>query len=88
MSYSAEDLKQKLLQMYPEIAKYGLSLDLEFDPEKNAWVVSFVKGNHRRHAFLDKADADACIEGSVCIYLGVLITQYIKDLEEEISGKK
>jgi len=87
MSYSTEQLKEKLLRMYPEIGKYGLSLDLEFDPEKNAWVVSFVKGNHRRHAFLDKSDADACIEGSVCIYLGVLITQYIKDLEEEISGK-
>jgi hypothetical protein len=85
MSYTTEDLKKKLLEMYPEIKTYGLSTKIEFDEGKNAWVVSFNKGNHRRHAFLDKGDADACIEGNACIYLGVLIAQYIKDLEAEIS---
>lgn len=87
MGYSEVDLKKKLIELYPEITKFGLSLGLEFDEEKSAWVVSFEKGNHRRHAFLDKKDADSCIEGNVCIYLGVLIEQYIKDLEMEISGK-
>ena len=87
MGYSEADLEQKLLEMYPEITKYGLSLSLSFDQEKDAWIVSFEKGNHRRHAILDKKDADACLNGNVCIYLGMLITQYIKDLEEEISGR-
>lgn len=87
MGYTKADLEKKLLALYPEITKYGLSLGLEFDEEKNAWVVSFEKGKHKRHAFLDKKDADSCIEGNVCIYLGVLIEQYIKDLEREISGK-
>jgi hypothetical protein len=86
MSYSPEELKKKLLTMYPEIDRYGLSIELDFDQNKNAWVVSLIKGPHRRHAFLDKKDADACMEGNVCIYLGVLITQYIKDLQEEMEG--
>jgi hypothetical protein len=86
MSYGKEDLKKKLLEMYPEITTYGLSTALDFDKGKNAWVVSFEKGKHTRHAFLDKRDADACIEGNACIYLGVLIAQYIKDLEAEIGG--
>jgi hypothetical protein len=86
MSYTKEDLTKKLLEMYPEITTYGLSTTLDFDDEKNAWVVSFKKGKHSRHAFLDKRDADACIEGNACIYLGVLIAQYIKDLEAEIGG--
>ncbi len=85
MSYSEADLEQKLLDMYPEITKYGLSLSLSFDQEMNAWIVSFEKETHKRHAILDKKDADACLDGNVCIYLGMLITQYIKDLEEEIS---
>ena len=87
MAYTEADLEKKLLEMYPEITKFGLSLGLEFDHEKTAWVVSFEKGNHKRHAFLDKKDADSCLEGNLCIYLGVLITQYIKDLEMELSGK-
>jgi hypothetical protein len=86
MSYTQDDLKGKLLEMYPEINKYGLSLDLEFDEGKNAWIIGFRKENHQRHAILDKKDADACVDGNVCIYLGMLITQYIKDLEEEIKG--
>jgi hypothetical protein len=87
MSYTEADLKGKLEEMYPEIAKYGLTLSLKFDEGMQAWIVSFAKQDHKRHAILDKTDADACMEGNVCIYLGVLITQYIKDLEEEISGR-
>jgi hypothetical protein len=86
MGYSEADLEKKLLEMYPEITKYGLALSLTLDQEKDAWIVSFQKGNHKRHAILDKKDADACLDGNVCIYLGMLITQYIKDLEEEIAG--
>jgi hypothetical protein len=85
MSYSEADLEKKLLDMYPEITKYGLSLSLSFDQEKDAWIVSFAKESHKRHAILDRKDADACVDGNVCIYLGMLITQYIKDLEEEIA---
>jgi len=87
MSYTKDGLKSKLLKMYPEIKSFGLSTELEFDSGKNAWVVTFSKGNHSRHAFLDKKDADTCMEGNACIYLGVLIAQYIKDLEAEISAK-
>ena len=87
MSYTKDELKSKLLEMYPEITSYGLSTELEFDSGKDAWVITFSKGDHNRHAFLDKKDADACMEGNACIYLGILIAQYIKDLEAEISAK-
>lgn len=86
MGYTKDDLAGKLIEMYPEISRYGLSLDLAFDEAMNAWIVSFEKESHKRHAILDKKDADACMEGNACIYLGVLIIQYIKDLEEEIRG--
>jgi len=86
MGYTKDDLEKKLLEMYPEIIRFGLSISLEFDEGKNAWVVGFEKGTHKRHAFLDKKDADACMVGNACIYLGILIAQYIKDLEAEITG--
>ena len=87
MGYTKDDLNKKLSEMYPEIKTYGLSVGLEFDEGKDAWVVTFSKGNKTRHAFLDKKDADACSNGNACIYLGVLIAQYIKDLEAEILAK-
>ena len=87
MGYTQVALENKLLEMYPQIEKYKLSLELSFDQEKNAWIIAFKKGNHKRWAILDKGDADSCMDGNMCIYLGTLIAQYIKDLEAEITGK-
>jgi len=88
MGYTKEDLRRKLLEMYPEIKAFGLSLSLEFDEGKDAWVVTLEKGAHKRHAFLDKKDADSCIGGNLCVYLGMLIAQYIKDMELLVSKKR
>ena len=88
MDYTRADLEEKLIEMYPEINRYGLSLSLYLDEGKNAWVATFAKDSHQRHAYLDKNDADACMQGNACIYLGVLIVQYIKDIEEEIAAEK
>ena len=52
MSYTKEDLKTKLLEMYPEIQTFGLSLSLELDKGKDAWVVSFEKGGTGAMPFL------------------------------------
>ncbi len=87
MGYTQVALEDKLFEMHPDLTKYGISLQLEFDEPKNAWIIHFVKGGHKRYAILDKEDADSCMDGNVCIYLGVLVGQYIKDLEKEISGK-
>ncbi|MGE5892832.1 MAG: hypothetical protein ACM34I_02140 [bacterium] len=87
MGYTQVALENKLLEMYPQIQKYGLSISLSFDTERNAWIISFQKGKHKRYAILDKKDADDCMDGNMCIYLGTLIAQYIKDLEKEITGK-
>jgi hypothetical protein len=79
-------MKNKLFEMYPEIKSFALKVDLGFDQEKNVYVVAFSKGDHSRHAFLDKGDADSCIEGNARIYLGVLIAQYIKTLKKKSKG--
>ncbi len=39
MGYTKESLKDKLLEMYPDITEEGISLTLEFDEEKNAWII-------------------------------------------------
>lgn len=86
MGYTQVGLEDKLLEMYPELMKEGVALALSFDEGRNAWVIKFSKGKHSRFAFLDKQDADDCMDGYKCIYLGTLIEQYVKDLEEELQG--
>jgi len=86
MGYTQVALEDRILAMYPELERNGIAVSLEFDKKKDAWVVHFTKGSHKRYAFLDKKDADSCMDGQSCIYMGTLISQYVKDLEKEISG--
>ncbi|MGO9375107.1 MAG: hypothetical protein ACLQBD_23835 [Syntrophobacteraceae bacterium] len=81
MNVSPEMLDSRLRKMYPEIVKHDLSLSLTFDPGKDAWIIKLVKGKHELTTHLEKKDAEACLEGIQCIYLGVQISQFIENFE-------
>ncbi len=82
MGYTKVALEEKLLEIYPEITKHNLSLSLDFSEDKNAWIVKLKKGRHELTTHLEKKDADACMEGTQCVYLGVQIWQLIKNIED------
>ena len=84
MGYTQVALEDKIYAMYPELMEHRIALRLSFDEERNAWVIHFDKGGKSRYAFLDKGDADACMDGQMCIYLGTLVDQYVQDLEKEL----
>ncbi len=87
MGYSQVALEDKILEMYPEIRKHDISLTLSLDRDKNVYIVGLQKGDVKRYAFLDKKDADSCMDGNVCIYLGFLMGQYISDIERELRSR-
>ena len=76
-----DELAAKLRTIYPEIEANGIELGVEFDHEKGAWIVTFAKGGHRLATHLEKKDADGCMEGVQCVYLGVQIAQLIRNFE-------
>ena len=82
MGYTQVALEEKIYELYPELQKHNIKLSLEFDEEKNAWLIKFEKDGVKRYAILDKKDADACMDGYVCIYLGVLLDQYVNELKK------
>lgn len=81
MPYSLDTLKAKILDFYPEIEKHQLQTSLTFDKDKNAYVIKLQKGEHVLTTFLDKPDADACLEGKKCVYLGLHIAEFVKNFE-------
>jgi hypothetical protein len=83
MTYSPDDLKAKIVEFYPELEKHQLDTDLTFDKDKNAYVIKIQKGPHKLTTFLEKADADACLDGQKCVYLGLHIAEFVKNFEEE-----
>ncbi len=74
-------LEYTIREMYPEIVKHGLSLSLSFDTDTDAWIVKLSKGMHELTTHLEKKDAEACLGGIQCIYLGVQIGQFVENFE-------
>lgn len=77
MNVSHHDLEKKLREMYPEIEKHGLILALDFDAGKDAWKVNLRKGDRELATYLEKKDAEDCLDGVECVYLGVQIGQFV-----------
>lgn len=56
MGYTQVALEDKILDMYPEITKKGLSPRIRFDEEKDVWLVTLKKktGKSLRPALIKK----------------------------------
>jgi hypothetical protein len=81
MGYTNVALKDKITDMYPEILKHGIVASLDFDETKNAYIVKFKKDKHELTTHLEKKDADECMDGIKCVYLGVQVAQFLKNFE-------
>lgn len=86
MGYTNVALKEKIMEMYPEIVQHGISVGLDFDSSKNAYIIKFQKGTHELTTHLEKKDADDCMDGIKCVYLGVQVGQFIKNFEMKEKG--
>ncbi len=81
MGYTNVALEDKVLDMYPEIRKHDIAVSLYFSEEKKAYVVQLKKDKHELETYLDKSDADECMDGYKCVHLGVRIGEFIKNFE-------
>jgi len=79
MGYTVVGLKDKILEMYPGLGKNGVVVNLVFDEAKDAYVVKMHAGNRELTTHLERADADACMNGVMCVSLGIQVEQFIKN---------
>ncbi len=87
--YTYDALKEKIMEMYPEVGEHHFSVTVDFSEEKNAYVVTFKRGQEELSTHLEKKDADECMNGIKCVYLGVQVAQFIKNFEERaVFGRK
>lgn len=82
MGYTIANLQGKIMEMYPEIAQYGVESNLTFDRGKKTYVFKLTKGPHELSTYIDKADADACMGGKECIHMGIQIRQFLENFKE------
>jgi hypothetical protein len=81
MAYSSIALKDKIMEMYPDITRHKISVNLVFNKELNTFDVKLLKDRHELTTHIDKKDADECMDGVKCVHLGVQIGEFIKNFE-------
>ena len=79
MGYTIVALKDKVLEMYPELKEHDVAVNVVFDPAKDAYVVRMHKGAEELTTHLERSDADDCMNGVKCVSLGIQIEQFVKN---------
>lgn len=81
MGYTNVALEEKIMEMYPDISKHGISVNVNFNDELSTYDVKFKKDAHELITHLEKKDADECMDGIKCVHLGVQIGEFIRNFE-------
>ncbi len=76
-----KQLCAKIAELYPDIGECGIDIDVEYDEEKQAWVVDLKKEQFELKTFLEDGDADKCMLGQQCVSLGIEIAQLRTNIE-------
>ena len=77
MTYTLLSLEDKLLEMYPEIHQNEVKMKLRFEEDKDAWLISLDKDGRHLETHLNNADAEACLQGRICVSLGVKVGEFM-----------
>lgn len=78
MTLDHTELLNTIKAFYPQLDKHGITLDVVFDTSKNAWVISFIKGEHVQKTHIEQEDAEKCMQGLECIHLGIHLADFIR----------
>ncbi|MDA8098010.1 MAG: hypothetical protein M0042_00125 [Nitrospiraceae bacterium] len=81
MKYTNVALKEKIAEMYPEITQHKLTLGISFSEEKDAFVLTFRRGKDELITYLDRMDADDCMNNIKCVHLGIKVDQFVRNFE-------
>jgi hypothetical protein len=81
MGYSQSDLESKIIEMYPVIKEHNIAVSMSFSEEESAWIIKLKKDIHELTTHLKKKDADECLEGKKCVYLGVQVGEFVDNFE-------
>jgi hypothetical protein len=76
-----QELCKKIEEVFPDIGVCGVDIDVEYDEEAKAWVVDLHHENHRLRTFIEADEAKSCMEGNICIPLGMQLAQLKRNFD-------
>ena len=78
---NSNELCKKIKEIYPDIGQCGIDVDVTFDEVNQRWAVDLKNGPHQLRTYLEKGDAELCLQGKQCVSLGIEISQLRDNVE-------
>ncbi len=75
------ELCRKITEIYPDIGECGIDVEVDFDEPSGRWTVDLKKDSHQLKTYLEKDDAQLCLQGKQCVSLGLEIGQLRGNIE-------
>jgi hypothetical protein len=81
--HDKKELCEKIKSTYPDIGECGIDVAVDYNETKKAWVVDLKHGEHHLSTYVEPEDADACMEGKECVYLGTQVAQLAANVKRQ-----
>ena len=81
--HDKKELCEKIKAIYPDIGECGIDVAVDYNKAKKAWVVDLKHGKHQLSTYIEPEDADACMEGKECVYLGTQVAQLAANIRRQ-----
>jgi hypothetical protein len=73
--YYREKFREKLKRIYPDLGKWGIDIEVEYDEAEQIWIVDLKKGATELRTHLELEEAKSCMEGKRCVSFGLQIAE-------------
>ncbi|WP_051445508.1 hypothetical protein [Desulfocurvus vexinensis] len=81
-SVTTNALLARIKEFYPELGRHGVELSARLDEASGAWIVTMTTGAAGEHSLsthVEAQDAEKCMQGVECLYLGVQVGRFIEN---------
>ncbi len=75
-------LCEKIREIYPDIGRCGIDVEVEYDKENKRWTVDLKRGHRHLKTYLEAGDAELCLAGRQCVGLSVEIAQLRGNIDQ------
>jgi len=76
-----QDICKKIEEVFPQAGACGIDYDVDFDESNKAWTVDLHHGSHHLKTFIETDEANSCLEGKMCLPLGLQVAQLKRNFE-------
>ena len=68
MRLTDSQIRNMVMDLYPEIAMFSIGMSTEFNEEKDAWIITLEDGSNSLSTHMDSSHVSSCFNEHNCVY--------------------